>query len=370
MKKIIKLLLALSLSLTMAGCSKNKEYEYFNTFFTGPFDTVIYFNAYCTSQEEFDNYTTLLKENYTQLDQLFDKYNTYNGINNIKTINDNAGIAPVEVDPIIIDLMTFWQDKYNNLSNKVNIALGPVLELWHDAREAAVDVDGTPVGTPPTLEELQEAYQYCSADYIVIDEENNTVFLTDENASIDVGAIAKGFATEYIKDLLIDQGLESFLISAGGNVTGHGKRMLEADGNTALPRSKEEYLVGINSPKDGAYEAYESIVAMIIADDHSIVTSGDYERYFFDEDGTRYSHLIDGSTLYPGNYCRSVTVITEDSGYADFLSTALFLMSYEDGYEFVQGLDDVEAIWLLDDGTMKTTDGLVTGDNFYSFIVE
>ena len=104
---------------------------------------------------------------------------------------------------------------------------------------------------------------------------------------------------------------------------------------------------------------------MYIPEDTSIVTSGDYERYFLDQDGNRYSHLIDGTTLYPAGYFRSVTVITEDSGYADFLSTALFLMDEESGYEFVNGLEDVEAIWLLNDGTIIHTDGLVDGDNYY-----
>lgn len=370
MKKIISFLLTISLTLTMlCGCESKVQYEYFNEVYSGPFDTVIYFNAYAKDREEFDQYYDILKENFSYLDQIFDRYTSYRNVNNIKTINDQAGKKAVKVDPIVIDLITTWMNEYNDVSGKVNIALGPLLELWHNAREDAKNTEKGPIGVPPSTEELEEAMQYCNIEDIVVDTENNTVFLKDPHSSIDVGAIAKGYAVEYTKDKLIEAGAESFLISAGGNVAGHGIRKAKANGNENVPRSKDEFLVGINSPRNGAYEAYDSIVAVALATDISIVTSGDYERYFLDEEGNYYSHLIDGATMYPAQYFRSVTVFTEDSGYADFLSTTLFLMDWQEGMELVNSLDGVEGLWLLNDGTYKTTDGLVSGENFYSFLL-
>ncbi len=158
------------------------------------------------------------------------------------------------------------------------------------------------------------------------------------------------------------------MLSAGGNVASYGERKIESEGNSYLERSKTEFNVGITSPKNGAYTNTGDIVAMVIAENNSIVTSGDYERYFTDEEGNVYCHLIDPSTLYPVTYFRSVSIITEDSFYADFISTAVFLMDYESGRAFVESLDGVEAIWLLNDGTLVATDGLVSGDNFYSLI--
>ena len=75
--------------------------------------------------------------------------------------------------------------------------------------------------------------------------------------------------------------------------------------------------------------------------------------------------MIDPDTLYPAVYFRSVSIITEDSGLADFLSSAVFLMSYEDGLKLINSLDGVEAIWLLEDGQIRMSDGLKDNENIY-----
>lgn len=358
--KFLKVLLVLVFSLQIAGCQSNPEYEYLSDSFTGPFDTIIEYKAYVKSEDEFNTQMKLIKEELTKLDQLFDKYTSYEGINNIKTINDNAGIKPVEVDPIIVNMISSSIKDYNEIEKKVNIAMGSVLSLWHDARENAVNG----IGTVPSTSQLEEAKQHIDINNIVVDENANTVYITDAKTSIDVGATAKGYAIEYVKDELIESGVEAFILSGGGNVATYGIRAIEATGNEALPRSKNEFLVGIESPKDGAYSDGQ-YPAMVIANNVSIVTSGDYQRNFKDKDGNVYSHLIDPDTAYPATYFRSVTIITEDSGYADFLSSTLFLMPYEQGKELIERLENVEAIWLMNDGTINYTDGLVEGDNFH-----
>ena len=90
--------------------------------------------------------------------------------------------------------------------------------------------------------------------------------------------------------------------------------------------------------------------------DRSLVTSGDYERYY-EVDGKRYHHIIDPVTLFPADYFTSVTILCEDSGAADAWSTALFNMSYEEGLKLVEADPDVEALWIFKDGTMKDTSG-------------
>ncbi|MFQ9924378.1 MAG: FAD:protein FMN transferase [Beduini sp.] len=359
--KPIKIILAVILSLALAGCqSSSSKYQYLKDSFTGPFDTVIEYMAYVKSQKEFDTQMKLIKEELTRLDQLFDKYTSYEGLNNIKTINDNAGIKAVSVDPVIVDMLQKSVTDYKTVSSKVNIAMGSVLSLWHDSRDNAVDG----VGVPPSTSQLEEASQHMNIDSVEIDTINNTVYISDPKTSIDVGATAKGYAIEYVKQVLIDNGVEAFLISGGGNIASYGERKIKANGNESVPRSKNEFFVGIESPNNGAYSDGK-YPAMIIADNKAIVTSGDYQRNFKDKDGNVYSHLVDPDTLYPATYFRSVSVITEDSGYADFLSSTLFLLPYEEGKALVDSLEGVEAVWLLNDGTVQYTDGLVEGDNFH-----
>lgn len=359
MKKI-KIMMVLFLMLGLVGC-QSKKYQYLKDSFTGPFDTLIEYMSYVKSQKEFDEQMKLIKEELTGLDQLFDKYTSYEGVNNIKTINDNAGIKPIVVDKVIIDMLKLSIEDHRKYSTNVNIAMGSVLNLWHTSRDSTVDG----IGTPPGTAQLEEANQHVNIEAIVIDDEASTVYINDAKVSIDVGATAKGFAIEYVKDLLIeDMQAEAFLLSGGGNVAAHGMRKLDSTGNAALERSKKEFLVGVESPNSGAYSDGK-YPALLIADNVSIVTSGDYQRNFKDKDGNVYHHLVDPTTLYPATYFRSVTIITEDSGFADFLSSCVFLMPYDQGKAFVEGIAGVEAVWLLNDGTIKHTDGLVEGDNFH-----
>lgn len=355
----LKLLLVFAIVSSLVGCSQSSRYEYLKDSFIGPFDTVIEYMSYVKNEDDFNGQMKIIKEELTRLDHLFDKYTSYEGINNIKTINDNAGIKPVKVDLEIIDMISSSVDGYHNISNKVNITMGAVLSLWHTSRDNAVDN----IGIVPSTSQLEEARTTININNIEIDQEASTIYITNSKTSIDVGATAKGYAIEYVKQKLIENGAEAFIISGGGNIASHGTRKLDATGNDSLPRSKDEFLVGIETPRNGAYT--DSYPALVIATDVAIVTSGDYQRYFYDKDGNVYNHLIDPDTLYPTNYFRSVTVITKDSKTADFLSTALFLVPYETGRAMVDSLDDVEAIWLMNDGSVLFTEGLIEGDNIY-----
>ena len=308
--------------------------------FLDVFDTRTDVVGYSTSQEEFVEQVSLLKGKLEYYHRLYDIYNDYEGMNNIKTINDNAGVAPVEVSQDIIDLLLFSKDMYTLTNGQINIAMGSVLEIWHNYRDAGINNPES--AELPPMEELQEASVYCDIEQIIIDEETMTVYLPDEHMSIDVGSIGKGYAVQRVAEYAKEIGMESALLSIGGNVCAVGGKL---DGS--------DWRVGIQNPDLNSEEVY---VRKVDVADACVVTSGDYQRYYV-VDGVKYCHIIDGDTLMPADYFASVSIVTTDSGMADALSTSVFNMPFEEGLAFVNGLEGVEAIWVLYDGSIEYSDG-------------
>lgn len=366
LKKGISLIVIVCM-LLLTGCKKT-EYNYYSKNITGPFDTITTYMTYAKSEEDFNKQCEVIEEKLTYYDHLFDKYNSYNDLNNVYVINEKAGKEAVKVDQPLIDLLELSIKWNKELSSKVNVVYGSIINIWHDYREAAESNDG--VGKVPTKAELKAASVHTDINNVVIDKEKQTVFIKDEKASLDLGATAKGYAVELIKDELIEMDVDNFLLSGGGNVASHGIRKIQKEGDFYLSDCQEKFCVGIQSPQDGNFtheetdENYEN-EAVLVADGESVVTSGDYQRFYQDVNGVRYHHLIDPDTMFPAIHFRSVSIITEDSGMADFLSSAVFLMTYEEGLKFVDSLDGVEAIWLLEDGKICHSSGLKDGKDFY-----
>ena len=213
----------------------------------------------------------------------------------------------------------------------MNVMMGSVLSLWHDARE-----DGTYI---PGEEQLSEAAKHMDIELLSV--EGNTAYISDSDASIDVGAFGKGYATEMAAEYLRQENAESYVLNVGGNICIIGKRPDGTGWKTA-----------VKDPKDptGSY------CTMLYISDISCVTSGVYERYFT-VDGVKYHHIIDKDTLYPAKYFESVTVLCADSGIADALSTALFCMDEESGRSLAGKLN-AEVLWVYSDGTMTMTPGM------------
>lgn len=338
----ILLLVLLVAAFALPGSADMNKYS---TVFMDTFDTVISLIGYAENQETFDARAAETHAMYLHLHKLFDTYNSYadEGITSVCDVNRQAAAEPVKVDPILFGLLTFCKSNYELVNGQTNVAMGSVLSIWHEYREAGLD-DPENAKLPP-MADLQAAAQHMNIDDLILDEAAQTVYFADPEMKLDVGAVAKGYATEIVSQMLLASDMPSFIISAGGNV-----RMGNppADGRT-------KWGVGIQDP-DGAVLGLSDIVETLYVTGCSVVTSGDYQRYYV-VDGQRYHHLIDPDTLMPDTDFRSVSIITEDSGYADLLSTAAFLMPYEESRAFVDSLDGVEAIWLFPDGSKKMTFG-------------
>ncbi len=331
-KRLFVLLLAALLLL--CGCDRGRPDPQpirFEASFLTLFDTVTTIIGYAENEESFRQTTQKIHDELRYYHQLYDIYNEYEGLHNLKTINDNAGIAPVEVEQEIIDLLLFCKEMEESTGGMVNAAMGSVLSLWHEARSAAVNGGEAAI---PTMEELLIAAEHTSFADVIIDEGASTVYLSDSAMRLDVGAVAKGYAVEQV----CKTAPAGLLISVGGNVCATG----------AKP-SGETWVVGVQDP-DGNGNLHT-----LYSEGGSVVTSGDYQRYFT-VDGKTYHHIIDPETLLPGEKWRAVTVVCQDSGTADALSTALFLMTKEDGEKLLSAFD-ADAMWLAHDGSESFTPG-------------
>ena len=264
MKRTSCVLLAAASALLLAGCSENgQKLTAYDAQYLDYFDTITSITICAASEEQFQEYKSLAEETLEKYHELFDIYDNYDGVNNIKTINDNAGIDPVTVDPEILDLLEFSRQEYEETGGKVNVAMGSVLSIWHEYREEGMaDPDSARV---PDLVELEKAAQHTDFEQIQIDRGASTVYLPDEEMSLDVGAIAKGYATKRLAETLKEAGVTSALLSLGGNVETIG---LKADG--------KPWRVGVQNPDTSAAKSYLHVLKLA---DTCLVTSGTYQRY-------------------------------------------------------------------------------------------
>ncbi|MBP3333356.1 MAG: FAD:protein FMN transferase [Clostridia bacterium] len=300
------------------------------------FDTVTTVSAYM-SQKEFDKMWETLSERLDYYHKLFDIYNEYSGMNNLCSVNKNAGKSALTVDRELVDFISYALEIYEITDKKVNIAMGSLLRVWHEYREAGI---GDPENASlPSEALLEEKAAKCDISAVKLDREKCEIYISDEEVSLDVGALAKGYAVEKAAAELKALGYSGIIISAGGNICTVGSKP-----------SGEKWAVGISDPNGGS--SYPAIAEI---SDASLVTSGSYQRYY--TVGTeRYHHIIDPETYMPANYFVSVTVMADSSALADAMSTALFISDLESGKKMCEELG-IEAFWIYADGKTEMTDG-------------
>lgn len=310
---------------------KRNDHTYY-----GYFDTVASIYDYSgRSDAEFRYVCETLMELTEKYHELFDIYNEYDGVTNIAYLNSMAGKGAVSVSEDIIKFLEYSKDMYEKTDGYVNIAMGAVLSMWHDSRSAGISNPAS--ASLPNEQKLLEASEHCNIDDLVIDRENMTVELRDERMSLDVGAIAKGYTVERLAQWLLENEYFGFVIDIGGNLRVIGTK---PDGSG--------WKTGVKNPF-----TLVDYVHVFELSNESAVTSGGYERYFV-VDGVRYHHIIDKDTLMPSVHFASVSVVCEDSGLADALSTALFCMDIDNGMRIASDLGVNNVIWVMQDGTVKT----------------
>lgn len=330
-KRILAMVLILPLFL-FSGCGA-REKKRFQASYLSLFDTVTTILGYEEDQETFEKTAQRIHDRMEEYDHLYDIYHEYPGLVNLCTLNRHPG-EEMAVDARILDLLALSQQADAFSGHRTDAMFGAVLRLWHEAREEGINNPQEAV--LPEMEALRAAREHTGFSLLEIDPERNTVRLTDPEASLDLGALAKGYAVQKVCDMLP----EGYLLSVGGNVAATGPK---PDGSA--------WTVGIQDP----FASEEAYLLKLSLSRGAVVTSGDYQRYYI-VDGERYHHIIDPDTLFPADKWCAVTVIAADSGIADALSTTLFLMDREEGQKLLDQFD-AEALWIQKDGTQLYSDG-------------
>lgn len=325
--------MSLAIAVCCCSCSGisviNKK-ERYSSSFLDLFDTASTVLAYDTDQEAFDTHFQQFHQRLEEYDRLYDIYNSYDGINNLYTLNEKAKDGPVKVDSRIIDLLEYCKYVYDLSGGKTNVCFGSVLSIWHDSREYGVN--NPEDASLPDMEELKAAAEHTDINSLVIDKENSTVYFSDPELRLDVGAVAKGYAVQQACKWAKDNLWTSAAVSIGGNICTFGYK--NDDGKTL-------WNIGIENPDTNA----EDYLVNVEITDLSVVTSGDYQRYYT-VDGKKYCHIINPETLMPSEYVSSVSVICEDSALGDALSTTLFNMPIDEGLKLIEKTENAEAVWV------------------------
>ena len=311
----LPLLLAVATVLSLSGCTAPRQSESLSM--TGMyFDTVVTVEAWGTSREVLDHCEELC-DHYESL------FSRTLADSEISKINASEG-QPVTVSDETAELIRLGLE-YGDISDGYfDITIASASELWNftDNEEKVL----------PDSEVLSEAVTHI--DYRNVKVEGNTVTLTDPEAKIDLGGIAKGYIADRLKEYLESEGVEHALINLGGNMLAVGDRY---DGTP--------FRVGLQKP----FEPDGTTIAVLEVNDQSVVTSGNYERYF-EKDGVIYHHILDPSTGYPvQNDLYQVTIISDSSVDGDALSTTCYALGLEKGMELIRNLDGVEAVFVTDD---------------------
>lgn len=340
-KKLLLALLLCAAVFVLCGCVgedgvPRAGVRRFSRIYTDMFDTVTTVVGYAETEAEFDSVCEKARDALLRWHKELDIYHDYPGMNNLKTLNDMAGKHPVSLPEEVLEFLRWGLGIAERTGGAVDITFGSVIKIWHTCREEGVRHPES--AKLPAETELAEAAEHTGRGLLVLDDAGGTAFLTDPRSSLDVGAIAKGYAEEKVARQLPD----SYLVSVGGNVRATG----------TARRGGEKWKVAVQDPDGGGYLHTLSVT------DGAVVTSGDYER-FFTVNGRRYCHIIAPDTLFPAERWRAVTVVCADAGLADALSTALFILPREKGEKLAKACG-AECLWIAPDGSEIRTAGFRT----------
>lgn len=307
---------------------QTKKQEYTNNIFY--MDTYIYVKIYSDDEDKATSALNKVESLYKNYHELSDRYNHYDGLTNVYDIlHTSSKEEYLEIDSELYNMIAYGLEWYEKSNGLLDIRMGNVIDVWKVYRDTESGI--------PSIEELNVAKANMVKDVELKD--GNKIL--NNHPNIDLGSIAKGYATEKVGEYLESIGITQYIINAGGNV------------KVGDHYSNSSYSIGIEDPNSSGGDIYK----IVYGNNISVITSGGYARYY-EYNGKKYHHIIDPNTLFPPEYSKSVTIITDDSVLGDVLSTILFLLPIEEGKELIDDIPNAEAIWYTNDNEIVQTEGI------------
>lgn len=257
----------------------------------------------------------------------------------VAKINRAEKNTPVFVTEECISLLQKALELSFVTEGNFDLTIKPVMDLWSFSENPKV----------PEKAELSKVLPAVNYRNLSVDAENHTVTKEEDGMQIDLGGIAKGYASMRAAEVLLSSGVTSAVLDFGGNVVTIGERPLRLWDRIKNGTKTKPFIVGIQSPGETRGAMAETVT--IGSSPCAVVTSGGYERNFT-KNGQTYHHIINPKTgMQPENGILSVTVVSSDATTADALSTALFV-SGPSGVSSVQGMYE-EIIFIMENGEIK-----------------
>ncbi len=281
-----------------------------------------------------ENAKVAISESIKRLLEIDDKMSVFKEDSEVALINRNAGGEYQEISEDTYYVVE-TSLKYSNMSKGAfDPTIRPLVDVWRIGRENQ---------RVPSKKELEKAMELINYNDISIDKAEKTVRLDKKNQAIDLGAVAKGFAADEVRDILIENKIKSAIIDLGGNIFALGNK-----------QNGMAWNIGIQNPLADCGE----YIGVTSVSNKSVVTSGNYER-FFTVNGKKYHHILDSRTGYPSeNGVISATIISDNSIDGDALATCAYVMGLEIGYKLIESLEGVDAIFITEDKRVFTTSGI------------
>ena len=299
-------------------------------------DTSVNLNIYTEEGEDYAN--QVADEVFSEMENYEQKFDRGLEGSEIYKINEKAGQEPVQVSSETMELIE-RSIHYGELTEgSFDITIAPVMDKWGFYQDET---------RLPGEDELSEIIALVDYQKIEIDEEQNEVFLPAEEMGLDLGGIAKGFVVEQGMEILEEKGIDHAYLEAGGDIRVKGGKPVDED-------QVEPWRIGISDPRNGENRGLVGIVSL---ETSAVVTSGDYERYFMEND-TRYHHIIDPSTGYPAEGVISATVFGDNTIDINALSTAIVVMGLQEGMELIEELPETEAVVITTEQEIYKSQGI------------